>query len=169
LLAIPYRTNVTENFQFMSGFMGGWRNNDSLFGVILWMTKDIYRAKYMAFAIIAFIVAFLIVRQVPIERSSLWAIALMLMISANCHPWYLTWLLPLLVLMPVPGLLIWTAVVPLAYTAVIAWVDTGEWNGSTAIRWFEYAPVYGALIGWWLVCRLGAGHKSLRNSAHTAG
>ena len=23
----------------MSGFMGGWRNNDSLYGLILWMAK----------------------------------------------------------------------------------------------------------------------------------
>jgi alpha-1,6-mannosyltransferase len=167
LLALPYWTDVTENLQFMSGFLGGWRNNDSFFGVILWVTKDLYRAKYTAFAIVAVIVAFLTLRQVPIERASLWAIALLLMISANCHPWYLTWLLPLLVIVPVPGLLLWTALVPLAYSTVIAWVETGEWHGSTAIRWVEYAPVYASLIGCWLVCRLSAGRRFLHNSART--
>ena len=64
----------------------------------------------------------------------------MLMISANCHPWYLTWLLPLLVLVPVPGLLLWTALVPLAYSAVIAWVETGEW---IEVR----SPYSGDLVG----------------------
>jgi hypothetical protein len=49
LIALPYWTNVTENMRFMSGFMGGWRNNDSLFGIILWLAKDPYLARYMAF------------------------------------------------------------------------------------------------------------------------
>src|SRR5258708_32619742 len=154
LLAMPYWTNVTENLQFMSGFMGGWRNNDSLYGLILWVAKDLYRAKYTVFAIVAVAVAVLTLREVPLARASLWAITVMLMVSANCHPWYLTWLLPLLILFPVPGLLLWTALVPLAYSAVVSWVTLGEWQGSNAFRWFEYAPVYALLIGSWLVLLL---------------
>ena len=169
LLALPYWTNVTENLQFMSGFMGGWRNNDSLFGLILWMAKDLYRAKYTAFAIVAAVVAFLTLREVPLERASLWAITVMLMVSANCHPWYLTWLLPLLILFPVPGLLLWTALVPLAYSAVVSWVTLGEWQGSNVFRWFEYAPVYALLTGSWLVSWLRSRRRLPDSTAHTAG
>ena len=168
LLALPYWTNVTENLQFMSGFMGGWRNNDSLYGLILWVKKDLYRAKYTAFAVVAVVVAFLTLREVPLERASLWAIALMLMVSANCHPWYLTWLLPLLILFPVPGLLLWTALVPLAYSAVVSWVALGEWQGSNVFRWFEYAPVYALLTGSWLVSWLRARRRLPDSSVHTA-
>lgn len=166
-LLVPYWTSVVENLRFMSGFVGGWRNNDSLFGAILYFTNDLYRAKYTAFAIIALAVAILTWREVRLERASLAAIAVMLMVSANCHPWYLTWMLPLLALVPVTALLLWTALVPLAYAAVISWVALGEWQGSTAIRWYEYVPVYAMLIGpplaAWLRRRL------LRNSARTAG
>jgi alpha-1,6-mannosyltransferase len=165
LLFLPYWTNVEENLRFMSGFMGGWRNNDSLYGILLWLAGDLYRAKYTAFAIVAIAVALLTLRQLPLDRASLWAIAIMLMVSANCHPWYLTWLLPLLVLLPVPALLLWTALVPLAYSAVISWVTLGEWQGSNAFRWYEYAPVYAMLIGSWLI----ALRRSLRSSAHRAG
>jgi hypothetical protein len=169
LLALPYWTNVAENLQFMSGFMGGWRNNDSLYGMILWLAKDIYRAKYAAFAIVAAAIVILTLRQVPLERAALWGIAVMLMVSANCHPWYLTWLLPLLVLLPVPGLLLWTALAPLAYSAVVSWVALGEWQGSDAFRWYEYAPVYGMLIGSWLAGWLTRRRRPLRSNAHTAG
>jgi len=169
LLAMPYWTNVMENLQFMSGFMGGWRNNDSLYGLILWAAKDLYRAKYTAFAIVSVAVAFLTLREVPLERAALWAIAVMLMVSANCHPWYLTWLLPLLILFPVPGLLLWTALVPLAYSAVVSWVTLGEWQGSNVFRWFEYAPVYALLTGSWLVSWLRARRKLPDSSVHTAG
>ena len=31
----PYWSDVSENIHFMSGFLGGWRNNDSLFGLLL--------------------------------------------------------------------------------------------------------------------------------------
>ncbi len=165
LLFLPYWTNVEENLRFMSGFMGGWRNNDSLYGILLWLTGDVYRAKYTAFAIVAIAAAVLTLRQLSLDRASLWAIAIMLMVSANCHPWYLTWLLPLLVLLPVPALLLWTALVPLAYSAVISWVTLGEWQGSNAFRWYEYTPVYAMLIGSWLI----ALRRSLRSSAHTAG
>jgi alpha-1,6-mannosyltransferase len=169
LLALPYRTNITENVQFMGGFMGGWRNNDSLYGLILWVAQDLYRAKYTAFAMVAVAVALLTLREVPLERASLWAIAVMLMVSANCHPWYLTWLLPLLILFPVPGLLLWTALVPLAYSAVISWVTLGEWQGSNVFRWFEYAPVYALLTGSWLVSWLRARRRLPDSSVHTAG
>ena len=165
LLFLPYWTNVGENLRFMSGFMGGWRNNDSLYGILLWLTADVYYAKYTAFAIVAIAVAVLTLRQLPLERASLWAVAIMLMVSANCHPWYLTWLLPLLVLLPVPGLLLWTALAPLAYSAVISWVTLGEWQGSNTFRWYEYAPVYAILSGSWLI----ALRRSLRSSSHTAG
>jgi hypothetical protein len=168
LLALPYWTNVTENLQFMSGFMGGWRNNDSLYGLILWMAKDLYRAKYTAFAVVAVVVAYLTLLEAPLERASLWAIAVMLMVSANCHPWYLTWLLPLLILFPVPGLLLWTALVPLAYSALVSWVTVGEWQGSNVFRWFEYVPVYALLTGSWLVLWLRA-RRLPDSTAHTSG
>lgn len=169
LLALPYRTDVTENLRFVSGFMGGWRNNDSLFGILLGLAKDPYRAKYAAVGIVVVTVLILTFRRIPLERACLVAIAVMLMVSANCHPWYLTWLLPLLVLFPVPALLLWTALAPLAYSAVISWVTLGEWQGSTPIRWFEYVPVYSLLTGSWLVSRMISRRRSPRNSAHIAG
>ena len=169
LCALPYWTDVTENMQFASGFMGGWRNNDSLFGIILWLAKDVYRAKYAAFAIVAITVLILTLRQIPIERACLAAIAVMLMVSANCHPWYLTWLLPLLALFPVPALLLWTALAPLAYAAVIGWVILGLWWAPPELRGYEYVPVYSMLIGSWLVSQTISRRRSLRNTAHIAG
>lgn len=159
LTTLPYLTptlrwsGIDENIRFMSGFVGGWRNNDSLFGVLLWAAgNDFYLAKKLAFAIAGVAIAGVIaLRWVP-ERSALAAIAVLLMVSANCHPWYLTWILPLLVLYPVPPLLLWVALAPLAHTAVIQWIASGEWNGSTAVRYYEYVPVYVALVIW-LVAR----------------
>ena len=153
LTTLPYLplhwSGIDENFRFMSGFLGGWRNNDSLFGVLLWAAgNDLYLAKKFAFAIVAAAIAAVIALRCPPDRSALTVIAVLLMVSANCHPWYLTWMLPLLVLYPFPPLLLWLALAPLAHTAVIGWLASGEWNGSTPIRYFEYVPVYLALAIW---------------------
>jgi hypothetical protein len=150
LAAWPYWTNVEENARFLSGFLGGWRNNDSLFGLLLWVTGDLYRAKTAAFAIVCAAVLAVTALKWPLDRAILAVVAVMLMVSANCHPWYLTWFLPLLPLVPVPALLLWTALVPIAYSTVSSWTAVREWHGSTPVRWLEYAPVYALLLGSWL-------------------
>lgn len=148
---MPFVTNVAENIQFMSGFVGGWRNNDSLFGFLLYMTGDLYRAKYLAFALIGCAALWLATRDWPLERIALWTIVVTLLVSANCHPWYLTWILPLLALYPHPLLLLWVSLVPLAYGVQIGWKTLGVWEGSTPERWWIYVPVFGLML--WEVIR----------------
>ena len=151
LLGWPYWSNVEENVRFMSGFLGGWRNNDSLYGLLLWLTGDQYPAKYAAFAIVGGTALVVTLLRWPLERAVLSTVVVMLFVSANCHPWYLTWIIPLLAIVPVPALLLWTALIPLAYRVVIEWAGLGQWHGSTAWRWHIYVPVYGMLLGTLLV------------------
>ncbi|MFN3322728.1 MAG: hypothetical protein ACK5AZ_04460 [Bryobacteraceae bacterium] len=150
LFALPYWSDVTENARFMSGFMGGWRNNDSLYGFLLWATGDPYHAKYLAFALAGAVVAWVTYRGLKLELAVLISITALLMLSANVHPWYLTWILPLLALIPHPALLTWTVLAPLSYEALLAWHALGEWNGVSPMRFAIYLPVYGLLIGRWM-------------------
>lgn len=147
LAFLPYWSNVVENAQFMTGFVGGWRNNDSLFGFLLALTGDLYSAKYTAFAIIAVFVAWTAMRPWRLETACLVTIAGLLLISATCQPWYLTWFIPLLTFTPSAPLLLWVSTMPLAYSVLIQWKTHGEWNGSTAVRWLIYAPFYALLLG----------------------
>ena len=75
-----------------------------------------------------------------VEARALALIVTILALSANVHPWYLTWIVPLLVLYPLPGLLLWS-VAPLAYGVLIDWTILGTWNGLSPLRWLIYAPV----------------------------
>ena len=144
--SIPYWTGAAENVRFASGFIGGWRNNDSLYGVLLWITGDVYRAKYLAFVCIAAFALYFARRPWPAEKRALATVIALLAFSANCHPWYLTWFLPLLALYPWRPLLLWTALAPIGYDAVTGWRLLGEWNGSSEIRWLVYTPVAGLTI-----------------------
>jgi alpha-1,6-mannosyltransferase len=147
VLWIPYSSRVLENAQFASGFVGGWRNNDSLFGAVLWLADgDLYRAKYTTFALIAVVAAAVAVTRWSLEKAVFVTILALLFLSANCHPWYLTWFVPLLTFFPYTPILLWTALMPLSYSVLIGWKTLGVWNGSTPLRWFIYVPVLATSI-----------------------
>ncbi len=143
---VPFGWGILGNLPFVSGFLGGWRNNDSFFGALLWITGDVYRAKYSAFALLLIAVAVASFSSMSRTKAALVVIIVMLLVSANCHPWYLSWILILVPLHPSLGLLAWTALTPLAYHALPAWIVLSEWHGSTPMRWFIYAPVFAVLI-----------------------
>ena len=144
--SIPYWSDVNENARFMSGFLGGWRNNDSVYGILLWLTGDQYTAKYLAFALAGISAGCLAVSKWPLEKKVLATIVAMLLVSANVHPWYLTWFLPLLAFAPTPPLFIWLALSPLFYSVLIDWHAKGVWNGSTSIRWWVYVSALAAAL-----------------------
>ncbi len=162
--AIPFipsnPQDLVENAQYMSGYVGGWRNNDSLFGLVLWaFGGSAYHAKYAAFAMLAALALWF--ARWPLERAWLATIVALLALSANCHPWYLTWLVPFLVEIPCAPLLLWTGLAPLSYRVLIDWRLLGEWNGSTPERWFVHAPVAAAatliLLSRWISKRSSPG------------
>ena len=150
--ALPYWTpewlQMITNARYMSGFVGGWRNNDSLYGLLLAVTGDQYLAKYASFALLAAAVLWMIVRRWPLERAALGAVVVMLLVSANCHPWYLTWLVPLAAFAPWPPLLVWQLLMPMAYMVLVNWHARGEWVGSRPERWWIYGPVFIGMVLW---------------------
>ncbi len=146
LFLLPYGLGPAANGPFLSGFLGGWRNNDSIYGLLLWLTGDQYPAKYAAFALVAATIAWVWFRRYSVTGASLVVVTVMLLVSSNCHPWYLTWLLPLLTIHPTRGLLLWIALCPLFYAVLPRWIEAGEWNGSTPLRWLVYLPVFAALM-----------------------
>ena len=145
--ALPFASagwrEIEENLRFLSGFAGGWRNNDSLFGALLWISgDDLYLAKKLVFAVAGAAALIFTFLRWPLERAVLWTSAVLLMVSANCHAWYLTWLLPLLAIHPETPLLLWIGLSPLGHAPLATYPVTGVWEGSTPIRWLEYIPVY---------------------------
>jgi len=142
----PFGAGLIGNARFATGFLGGWRNNDSVYGGLLWLTGDVYLAKYASAAILAAVVAWVTLRGWPVTRAALGIVVVMLLVASNNHPWYLTWMLVLLPAHPSLGLLAWSALVPLAYRVLPGWELLGVWEGVHSARWFIYAPVFLVLL-----------------------
>ncbi len=152
LTTLPYWTHdwprLLLNARYMSGYVGGWRNNDSLYGLILAATGDQYLAKYAAFALLAATVIWMMAHKWRLEKAWLGALVATLLLSANCHPWYLTWLVPIAAFAPWPPFLIWQLLMPLSYIVLIEWHARGVWAGSRTDRWWIYGPVFTAMAAW---------------------
>ncbi|MBI5085323.1 MAG: hypothetical protein HZB13_12090 [Acidobacteria bacterium] len=153
LTALPFAlwvwTPLRERADFITGFLGGWRNNDSLFGLILWASAgDARKAKFASLALL--VLASLVLaawRRWPLERAALAFASCMLLFSANVHPWYLTWLLPMAALLPALPVLLAACLAPIFYAVLIDYQTLGVWNGSTSWRWWLYVPVLGWSLG----------------------
>lgn len=141
----PWHTDVSENLRYMSGFVGGWRNNDIFFGALLAAAGSLDTAKLVALGIIG-----MAGLSTFFARSGLQALAItagtILAVSANVHPWYVCWLLPLAIFRAPFVLGTWAALAPVLYVVLIRWRAEHVWDGVSPARWFVYLPVGAAIV-----------------------
>jgi alpha-1,6-mannosyltransferase len=147
LLVVPYLAEVDKywwNIRHTSGFVGGWRNNDSLFGALLWLAGSEAGAKRLAFGIIGAVAGGVAWTGWRLEAKVLAVLTALLLVSSNCHPWYLLWFWPLIGMYPFVPYLLWGALMPLAYGVLVEWEILRVWVGSRPERWLIYGPVFGS-------------------------
>ncbi len=85
-------------------------------------------------------------RQHP-ERAAALLLLGFLLTSATVYPWYVTWLVPFLVVFPSPGVLALTLSVGFSSLVKIRSLETGEWNESGWIRAIQWLLPAALLIG----------------------
>ena len=158
----PYFDGIWHVQELLRGFLGGWRNNDSLYGLLYALAgEDFQRGTTLVTGLLIVGLAALWWKHMPLVESALWAVVLLLFLSANCFPWYLSWLLPFLAVYPNAALLLWTALISLSYHVLIGYGALGVWQESVEFRLLEYVPVYGMLIGQFLARRFRGGWRRI--------
>ena len=147
----PYWGGISKVTVLLEGFIGGWRNNESIYGLIYQLVgEDFERGTRLVTVLLIAALAGLWALQLPLAKAAKWAIVLLLLFSANCFPWYLSWLVPLMALYPGAPLLLWTALVVLSYHILIGYQALGVWQDWGLMRLLEYVPVYALLGGTFL-------------------
>jgi hypothetical protein len=143
---LPWYTNVLENARYTGGFVGGWRNNDILFGTILALAGGLEMAKRVAAGLILLgsLGAMVWARSARMAYGIV--VVTILLVSANVHPWYLTWLVPLAVFEWHWATILWGGLAPLHYVVLIRWRGEHVWDGVSNWRWAVYLPVLGVLM-----------------------
>ncbi len=70
----------------------------------------------------------------------------MLLLSPTLYPWYLIWIIPLLIFLPNWSWLLFTMLIQLSYFVLQGYATDGIWEESSMILWMQYLPFYGLLI-----------------------
>ena len=69
-----------------------------------------------------------------------------LLLSSTVHPWYVTWMVALTCVEWSLPWLAFSAFVLVSYAARVVELQTGVWVDAGAVRWMEYAPLFGLLL-----------------------
>jgi len=142
VLSLPYWGALGNVAEVLEGFVGGWRNNDSLYGLIWeWADQDYERGTELAGRLMFFGLVVVWYSRPSRMAGLLASIVVVLLLAANVFPWYLTWFVPLLAIYPRPALLLWTALAVLHYRILPEYVLLGVWEDADWVRALEYGPV----------------------------
>lgn len=146
VLFLPYASDIRENADFATGFLGGWSNNPSLFWLVEWMAPSRAAAKYVVLGLLGGVALW----PGRLAGSVLTTTLAILLLSANVHPWYLTWLLPHWAVLAAPPVAVWMALTPLQYWGLSEWRTTGRWVERGPWNLVVYGIAALVLAGWWL-------------------
>jgi hypothetical protein len=131
----------------LEGMSGGWTNNASLFHVVFALAgRDFTQTRSVMILLLAAATLAVAALRLPPAQGILATAAAILFLASNCHPWYLTWLLPFLAIQPFAPLLLWTALAPLAYHHLPGYQLLGQWQEDPFFLYLEYVPVYAMLL-----------------------
>ncbi|MCZ6491777.1 MAG: hypothetical protein O7A06_14765 [Acidobacteria bacterium] len=131
----------------LAGYTENWRNNDSLYALIWEFTGSATVGWRIYLSIVAAVILYAVMRKLRPERASFLILGAVLLVSPNCFPWYVTWIVPLLAIYPNPAWLLLTVTTFLFYHVLIPYRTLGLWEEETFFRLLEYIPFYVLLIG----------------------
>ncbi len=149
----------------LSGFVAygrSWENNSSFFQIVLFVLRgiinaadfdpkhlQIYARVLIAVALSAWIL-FQIIRydlsRLDLFRRSLFIVAAVFLLSPTQFPWYYTWLLPFLVIVPKFSLVVLTSQLSLYYLWFYFEPRGMEHLFKNVVVWVEFLPVWILLI-----------------------
>ena len=76
-------------------------------------------------------------------------IATLLLLGPTLYPWYYTWLVPFLALVPITGLLAFSVVLPLYYLQFHPWIQDHSQAFTDYVVWLEQGPIFLLLFLAW--------------------
>lgn len=131
----------------LSKYATFWRFNETLFAplaAVLGSHAAAVRAGAVATLVLALGLGW---RRTETVAAATMVVVASLLLGPNVLPWYVLWLLPLLVLRDEPAVLLFTGTVSLAYLVYPAWQSGEPWALGWGWRALEYGPCV-AVAAW---------------------
>jgi alpha-1,6-mannosyltransferase len=144
-LLLAYYSPDWKMFSGVLSYYKKWRFNDSLFGFLyLWLGgAEPARIAGMLFTVLA--AGFCLAAKFSFYRSAFVIFGTVILFSPVVHPWYLCWVLPLLVFHPNKPWLFLCGWISLAYL-VRHLYPVGVWKPILWLKLLIYVPFYAWLV-----------------------
>ncbi len=152
LCAWPYRAAWGRVPAILADYQTRWTgNNASLYALVLWASRTRELAAGLGAGVVAGLGLWAAARRLEPARVAFLLFGMILLFSPNAFPWYFTWVVPFLAILPwtaatTPWLLL-TVLQFISYHVLIDYRALGLWHFRPLMLWLEYAPFYA-----WLVC-----------------
>ena len=142
----------TPDHRMVSGllaFYSKWWFNDSIFRFLYALFDGAEIARLIGGVAIMLSLAFCWFKKYPVYRSLIIIYGTTLLFSPVVHPWYVCWLIPLLVFHQNAAWLFFSGWVAISY---IVWYvyPVGEWKHDNWLMILVYAPLYLMLLISWI-------------------
>ncbi|MBI4462589.1 MAG: hypothetical protein HY653_06770 [Acidobacteria bacterium] len=157
LISWPYLDAGRELVSGLVAYGEQWRNNESLFALLRWVTQRDDVAAGLALGVVVGLMVYAAQARVEPLQACYWLVGAILLLSPSVFPWYVTWLVPFLCFFPHRAALLFTVTVLLSYHVVIGYRILGVWEYDRGLVLLEYLPVYGLLLWGVMKSRLSGG------------
>jgi alpha-1,6-mannosyltransferase len=140
LLAVPYASAGWGLLRSLGKYGQFWRFNETAFAPLAALLGSHEAAARAAVVLVILLAGVLAWRRAEPVAAALAVVTATLLLSPNVLPWYALWLLPLLAVVEVPALLLFTGTVGLAYLVYPDWLSGERWHLGWGVRALEYGP-----------------------------
>jgi hypothetical protein len=148
LLVLQFYTPDLRMFRGVAYFYRKWWFNDSLFGVLYHWLGGAERARFVGGTATLLACAWCYFKQYPLYRSMLIVFGTVLIVSPVVHPWYVLWIVPLLVFHQNTAWLFFSGWVAISYLILYIY-PVGVWEPVLWLKLMVYVPFYALLATGW--------------------
>ena len=159
LLLLQYYSPDWNMFSGALSYYKKWRFNDSLFGILYKALGGAEPARITGMIVTVLAMVVCLVRKFSFYRAVFVAFGCVLLFSPVVHPWYLCWVLPLLVFHPNKPWIFFCGWIVLAYFIRYLF-PAGVWKPVLWLKLLVYVPLYA-----WLLIDLARSVRSKPNVA----
>jgi alpha-1,6-mannosyltransferase len=147
-LTLQYYTPDRRMVSGLFAFYSKWWFNDSIFR-FLYSLAGAEIARYIGGAVTLLALAFCWFKKYSVYRSLLIIYGTILLFSPVVHPWYVCWVIPLLVFHQNAAWLFFSGWIAISY---IVWFvyPVGEWKHDNWLMILVYTPLYAMLLINWI-------------------
>jgi uncharacterized membrane protein len=155
LLYLPFLDAGRNLFESLSAYSEHWVFNASFYEALLWIGISPLQARKISLILLILIVIVIFFRYTKKkskeQEASIYyvvfiALGALLLLTPVLHPWYLCWMVPLLVIFPNRAWIYFTGSVFLSYFILKGYAEAGVWKEHTVVKLVEYLPFYTFLI-----------------------